>query len=68
MKSLGWLTGCALALACAQEGKSVAGDSGPKMQGSVAAQSSPPQAASTADAATAAIRSRRFSLVDYARR
>ena len=56
MKSLGWLTGCALALACAHEGKSVAGDSDTKMQGTVAAQSSQPQAASTADAATAAIR------------
>ncbi len=55
MKSLGWLTGCALALACAHEGKSVAGDSDTKMQGTVAAQSSQPQAASTADAATAAI-------------
>ena len=56
MKSLGWLTGCALAFACAHEGKSVAGDSDTKMQGTVAAQSSQPQAASTADAATAAIR------------
>ena len=56
MKSLGWLTSCALALACAHDGKSVAGDSDTKMQGTVAAQSSQPQAASTADAATAAIR------------
>ena len=36
MKSLGWLTGCALAIACAHEGKSVAGDSDTKMQGAVA--------------------------------
>jgi pimeloyl-ACP methyl ester carboxylesterase len=36
MKSLGWLTGCALALACAHEGKSVAGESDTKMQGAVA--------------------------------
>jgi len=56
MKSLGWLTGCALALACAHEGKSVAGDSDTKMQGTLAAEMSQPQAASTAEAATAAIR------------
>jgi pimeloyl-ACP methyl ester carboxylesterase len=56
MKSLGWLTGCALALACAHESKGVAAESDTKMQGTVAAQSSQPQAASTADAATAAIR------------
>jgi hypothetical protein len=37
MKSLGWLTGYALALACADEGKSVAGESDTKMQGTVAA-------------------------------
>ena len=56
MKSLGWLTGCALALACAHEGKSVAGDSDTKMQGTLAAEMSQPQAASTAEGATAAIR------------
>ena len=56
MKSLGWLTGCALALACAHESKGVAAESDTKMQGTVAAQSSQAQAASTADAATAAIR------------
>jgi hypothetical protein len=26
MKSLGWLAGCALAIACAHEGKSVVGE------------------------------------------
>jgi pimeloyl-ACP methyl ester carboxylesterase len=56
MKSLGWLTGCALALACAHEGKSVVGESDANKQGTVAAQASQPQAASTADAAPAAIR------------
>jgi len=56
MKSLGWLTGCALALACAHEGKGVVSESGTNMQGTVAADASQPQAASTADAATAAIR------------
>src|SRR5258708_17112 len=56
MKSLGWLTGCALALACAQEGKGVVGESDTKMQGTVAEEASQPQADSTADAAKAAIR------------
>src|SRR5436853_1815529 len=56
MKSLGWLTGCALALACAHEGKGVAGESGTNMKGTAAAEASQPQAASTAEAATAAIR------------
>jgi hypothetical protein len=56
MKSLGWLTGCALALACAHEGKSVVGESNTKMQGTAAADASQPQPASTADAATVAIR------------
>ena len=50
MKSLGWLTGCALALSCAHEG--VVGEIDTKMQGTVAADASQPQA----DATTAAIR------------
>src|SRR6267143_177776 len=56
MKSLGWLTGCTLAFACAHEGKGVVSESDRKMQGTVAEEASQPQAASTADAATAAIR------------
>ena len=56
MKSLGWLTGCALALSCAHEGKGVVGESDTKMQGTVAEEASQPQAASAADGATAAIR------------
>src|SRR3989440_7344757 len=56
MKSLGWLTGCALALACAHEDKGVVRESDTAMKGTVATQASQPQAASTADAATAAIR------------
>jgi len=47
MKSLGWLTGCALALACAHEGKGVGGGSDTKTQGTVAA-ASQLQTASTA--------------------
>src|SRR5262245_28240568 len=47
MKSLGWLTGCALALACAHEGKGVVGESDTKTQGTVAA-ASQLQTASTA--------------------
>src|SRR5437016_11076120 len=56
MKSLGWLTGVALALACAHEDKGVVRESDTAMKGTVATQASKPQAASTADAATAAIR------------
>jgi pimeloyl-ACP methyl ester carboxylesterase len=56
VKSLGWLTGCALALSCAHEGKGVVGESDTKMQGTVAEEASQPQAASAADGATAAIR------------
>ena len=56
MKNLGWLTGCALALACAHEDKGVVRESDTAMKGTVATQASKPQAASTADAATAAIR------------
>jgi len=52
VKSLGWLTGCALALSCAHEGKGVVGEIDTKMQGTVAADASQPQA----DATTAAIR------------
>ena len=52
MKSLGWLTGCALALACAHESKGVVGDTDPKMKGAAAREASPPPA----DGATAAIR------------
>ena len=49
MKGLGWLTGCALALSCAHEGKGVVGErSDTKMQGTVAEEASQPQAASTA--------------------
>jgi len=55
MRSLGWLTGCALALACAHEGKGVVAESGTNMKGTAAAEAQP-QAASTAEAATAAIR------------
>jgi pimeloyl-ACP methyl ester carboxylesterase len=60
MKSRGWLTGCALALACAHEGKGVVGESDSKMHGP-ATQASQPPAPPTADAsrqnaATAAIR------------
>ena len=53
MKSLGWLTGCALALACAHESKAVVGVSDTKTQGTVAGEVSQPQAASTASDATA---------------
>jgi pimeloyl-ACP methyl ester carboxylesterase len=56
MKSLGWLTGCALALACAHEGKGVAGESDAKTQGAVAGAASQPQADSTAGGRSAAIR------------
>src|SRR6267378_1742954 len=42
MKSLGWLTGCALALACAHEGKSVVRESDTKMQGTGAGEASRP--------------------------
>src|SRR6202171_4274913 len=56
MKRLGWLTGCALALACAHEGKGVVGESDTKMQGTVAGEASQPQADSTGGAATRAIR------------
>src|SRR5882762_440951 len=48
MKSLGWLTGCALALACAHEGKSVVRESDTKMQGTGAGEASQPQADSMA--------------------
>ena len=51
MKSPGWLTGCALALACAHENKGVVSQSDTKMQGAVVGASQPP-----ADGATAAIR------------
>src|SRR5438552_6811072 len=51
MKSPGWLTGCALALACAHESKGVVSQSDTKMQGAVVGASQPP-----ADGATAAIR------------
>src|SRR5438874_3395853 len=50
MKSPGWLTGCALALACAHESKGVVSQSDTKMQGAVVGASQPP-----ADGATAAI-------------
>ncbi len=50
MKWLGWLIGCALALACAHEGKGVAGESDTKMQGTAAVEAAKPQAASTPDA------------------
>src|SRR5262245_25126908 len=48
MKSLGWLAGSALALACAHEGKGVAGESDTKAQGTVAAEGSQVPAGSTA--------------------
>jgi len=41
MKNLGWLTGCALALACAHEAKGVGGESDTKTQGTRAAASEP---------------------------
>jgi len=50
MKSLGWLTGCALTLACAHERKGVVGESDTKMRGTVAGETTQPQADSTADA------------------
>jgi pimeloyl-ACP methyl ester carboxylesterase len=58
MKSLGWLTGCALALAlaCAHERKGVVGESDTKMQGTVAGETTQPQADSTADASNQNIR------------
>src|SRR2546421_2576531 len=56
MKSLGWMTGCALALAYAHEDKGVVRESDTNMKGTVATQASQPKADSTADAATAAIR------------
>jgi len=65
MKSLGWLTGCALALACAHEGKGVVG-SDTNLKGTVAAEASQPQADSTADASTAAIRPFHVNVPDAA--
>jgi pimeloyl-ACP methyl ester carboxylesterase len=62
MKSLGWLTGCALALACAHGGKSVVAESDTKTRGTVATEASQLQAASTANAATAAIRPFRLNV------
>jgi hypothetical protein len=56
MKSRGWLAGCALALACAHESKGVVGASDTNMKGAVATEASQPQAASTAEAAPAAVR------------
>jgi pimeloyl-ACP methyl ester carboxylesterase len=56
MKNLGWLTGCALALACAHERKGVVGQSDTKMQGTVAGETTQPQADSTADASNQNIR------------
>ncbi len=50
MKSLGWLTGCALALACAHEGKGGAGESD-TMKSAAAEASQPP-----ADGATGVVR------------
>src|ERR1700693_4078346 len=50
MNRLGWLTGCALALACAHEGKSVTGESETKMPNAAATEGVKPQAPSTADA------------------
>jgi tetratricopeptide (TPR) repeat protein len=50
MNRLGWLTGCALALACAHEGKSVTGESETKMPSAAATEGVKPQAPSTADA------------------
>src|SRR5437667_2617524 len=52
MKSLGRLTGCALALACAHENKGVVAETDTKMKGAAAAEASQPPA----DGATAAIR------------
>ncbi len=66
MKSLGWLTGCALALACAHEGKGVVGEGDANKQGTVASEASQPQAASTADAATATIRPFRVDVPEKA--
>ena len=73
MKSLGWLTGCALALACAHEGKGVAGESDAKLKGTAAAEASQPQANATAEAKSDAIRPFRVdvpetALVDLRRR
>ena len=65
MKSLGSLTGCALALACAHEGKGVVG-SDTNLKGTVAAEASQPQADSTADASTAAIRPFHVNVPDAA--
>src|SRR5438309_1733994 len=50
MKVFGWLTSCALALACAHEGKGVAGASDTKTQDAITVGASQPQAASAADA------------------
>ena len=41
MKSLGWLTGCALALACAHEGKGIVVESDTKMHATAAEASQP---------------------------
>jgi len=41
MKSLGWLTGCVLALACAHEGKGVVGDWGSVISDVMARQAPP---------------------------
>ena len=56
MKSLGWLTGFALALACAHERKGVVGDSDMKVQGTVVGEASQPQADSMAYASNQQIR------------
>jgi pimeloyl-ACP methyl ester carboxylesterase len=56
MKNLGWLTGCALALACAHEGKGVVRASDTKMQNTAAGEASQPQADSAAYASNQQIR------------
>jgi len=56
MKSLGCLMGCALALACAHEGKPVASGSDSKRQGTGAGEAPQPQADSMAYSATQQIR------------
>jgi hypothetical protein len=56
MKSIGWLTGCALALACAHEGKPVASGSDSKIQGTGAGEAPRPQAGSMAYSASQQIR------------
>jgi pimeloyl-ACP methyl ester carboxylesterase len=66
MKRFGCLTGCALALACAHESKSMALASDTKTQGTAAPTAVQPQADSTSGASTGAIRPFRVDVPEQA--